>query len=431
MQRSIGNEVWVEEATLQQAPQAVNAGFEDPLTYAPDLYPWILVDTSTAGVTTSAANSGTSSLSVTGGVYQDVAGLKPGQRYEIRAWAQEGATGAEAILMVDDRAARNLETIRQPVSNTSFEELGVVFTATQTGAARIQLSSVMGAIYWDDVTIVESKTPQPANDGFESGMPGTVSPWVGGAPSSGTGRTGTNSLQLGSGQNATQTVAGLIVGKEYKVIAWAQGTVGGSAKLAVKNGAQLIAETLEPSFATSAFQMFSIDFAAPSTDISTHLESVNGMIHWDDVSVLVTGTPFSGPGIILRGRYEGTSAASLNHLDLVVDSVAGIEKCWVRYDPSPGEFLLIGDDNTTILQPHVAPSSATTVSKQPVHAAWHPLLGCTKRERPQRRLPGELWREHVGRERRLDSCRGQSGRESRRVSAGDGFERAVAQQGWL
>jgi hypothetical protein len=121
---------------------------------------WNPFGATSSSVTGALAYAGQSSLAQSGGgggVYQDVTGLVPGQKYRVTGRARSAAaTSAQAMLWVHDSTGGNAvpDGPRTPGSGV-WEEFGLTFTATGTGTARLHLYDLGGAgtLYWDDIQL--------------------------------------------------------------------------------------------------------------------------------------------------------------------------------------------------------------------------------------------------------------------------------------
>jgi hypothetical protein len=123
---------------------------------------WNAFGSAVSTLTTAVANSGSISLQETGGtggVYNDISGLLPGELYRISARGRSApGTSSQAILWVHDTTSVNATAgpLVTP-SSTSWDSYGTNFVATNTGKVRVHLQSIggSGTIYWDDVQLTK------------------------------------------------------------------------------------------------------------------------------------------------------------------------------------------------------------------------------------------------------------------------------------
>ena len=334
-----------------------NAGFEsDPGFTSEPFYPWIkTIDDVTASLTSAAAASGSNSLQVTtvttgGGVYQDMASLRPGQTYEIAVKAQAGSGTATAKLSANDRQGNNAASTSLDVGTAAFEELRLVFTATNTGAVRLELENVDPGttIYWDEVSIWESKVPQAVNPGFESS--GETAPWVPDSSppvtasvSSVVVRTGSAAVEMsGAVGGLSQDVFGLAAGQTYRVTAWAQAAANttADARLWVDDTAGGNNLTNDQTVNDSGFQRLDVDFVATETRaMRIHLHRLAGTFYWDDVSItsVVTDNPPTATMPTADSQTVTTNSQSSVVITLTGSDPAGEDLTFsIPNPPDPG-----------------------------------------------------------------------------------------------
>ncbi len=273
---------------LQVNPPIVNPDFESPF-----LYPWKRSSKVQAKVVNSLARSGKGSVELSGEagyIYQDVSGLSPGRRYEIRVWARSDGRPAVAALGLHDKRNQNEQSSgMRAVSVSEYTPLSAPFTASETGVVRIHLTyhGGEGPVYFDDVTVGRAGT---SNGGFEDK---TLAPWS----SHGEVETaiekeivfgGTQSLaQSGAPGGVSQTIRNLDPKKRYQAIAWVRAAPEAAAQAALKPGGGRIQDGPR-TVSTEHFEPFVVDFE-PDSDgtIELRLERVegSGAIYWDDVLV--------------------------------------------------------------------------------------------------------------------------------------------------
>ena len=274
---------------LQVNPPVANADFESPF-----LHPWKRSAKIQARVVRSPVHAGTGSLELMGEpgyFYQDVSGLSPGRRYEVRVRARSaGGRPAIAALSLHDKRNRQEESSgMRPVSDSAFELLTAPFTASETGVVRIHLTyhEGEGPVYFDDVAVRDVGTP---NGGFEGA---SLGPWTSYGDAVAAIETelvfsGSQSLvQSGSAGGVSQTIKNLDPAKHYQVIAWVRAApdsdVQAELKLAdgrIQDGPRTVsAERFEP---------FAVDFkpeAGGTMGLALERAGGSGAIYWDDVFV--------------------------------------------------------------------------------------------------------------------------------------------------
>lgn len=229
-------------------------------------------------------------------VYQDVAGLVPGQMYQVSAWVQSSTptTNGVELWLHDTQGNGSVANLVSP--GTGWQQFSTAFTATSIGKLRIHLMQVSGTAettYWDDVTV----TPLPPNGDFETGA---LSPWAiagGNAVIGTTAHSGAYGAALGGGAVQSwiyQDVAGLTPGQAYQVSTWvkASTSVANSVELWLHdtqgNGSSYIYATTG-----TGWQQVSIPFTATATGkLRIHLIQAGNSIttYWDDVVVAPKAT---------------------------------------------------------------------------------------------------------------------------------------------
>lgn len=152
------------ETSQPIAGEITNSGFEDS-----DIDSWALFQGVRATVTSLRARSGLHSLAETegvGSVYQDVSGLRPGQRYRISAFvaASPGATASSQLAVYDPGA--NVAVFSKPLHpNADWQLLSDSITLGNSTTLRIHLfrTEGTGTIYWDDMRIDPDNGQDDAN----------------------------------------------------------------------------------------------------------------------------------------------------------------------------------------------------------------------------------------------------------------------------
>ena len=273
---------------LQINPPIVNPDFESPF-----LYPWKRSSKVQAKVVNSLARTGKGSVELSGEagyIYQDVSGLSPGRRYEIRVWARSDGRPALAALGLHDKRNQNEQSSgMRAVSVSEYAPLTAPFTASETGVVRIHLTyhGGEGPVYFDDVTVGRAGT---SNGGFEDITP---APWIAyGEAETAIEREivfgGAQSLaQSGAPGGVSQTIANLDPEKRYQVIAWVRAAPEATAQALLKLAAGRIKDGPR-TVSAEHFEPFVVDFE-PDSDgtIELRLERLegSGAIYWDDVLV--------------------------------------------------------------------------------------------------------------------------------------------------
>jgi hypothetical protein len=89
-------------------------------------------------------------------IYQDVAGLIPGQQYQVTAWVKSNtsSTNGVEVWLHDTQEAGIAYTEISPTAN--WQQITTLFTATNTGKLRIHLVQIPGTAettYWDDIAV--------------------------------------------------------------------------------------------------------------------------------------------------------------------------------------------------------------------------------------------------------------------------------------
>ncbi len=277
---------------LQVNPPVVNPSFESPF-----LYPWKSSSKIEAKIVNSPARSGKGSVALSGEagyIYQDVSGLSPGRRYEVRVWARSDGRPAVAALGLHDKQNQNKQSSGMlPVSVSEYAPLAAAFTASETGVVRIHLTyhGGEGPVYFDDVTVGRAGT---SNGGFEDK---TLAPWnadseVETAIEKDVVFGGAQSLaQSGAPGGVSQTLEDLDPEKEYQVIAWVRSAPEAATQAALKLAGGRIQDGPR-TVSTKHFEPFAVDFK-PNADgtIELRLERVegSGALYWDDVLVRERG----------------------------------------------------------------------------------------------------------------------------------------------
>ena len=230
-------------------------------------------------------------------IFQDVAGLIPGQMYEVSVWVESSSASNNGVeLWLHDTQGNGLVS-NTITPGTGWQQFSVAFTATAVGKLRIHLIQLSGTsenTYWDDVTV----RPLPPNGGFETA---SLSPWLiagGNAAVGATAHTGAYSANLGGTTTQSwiyQDVAGLVPGQTYQVSAWVTSSSSST------NGVQLWVHDTQGNGASSAFlslntswQQISTSFTATSTGkLRIHLVQLPGTsetTYWEDVTVSPVST---------------------------------------------------------------------------------------------------------------------------------------------
>ena len=273
---------------LQVNPPIVNPGFENPF-----LHPWKSSSKIQAKIVSSSARSGKGSVELSGEagyIFQDVSGLSPGRRYEVRVWARSDGRPAVAALGLHDKRNNHKESSGMlPVSVSEYGPLSAPFTASETGVVRIHLTyhGGEGPVYFDDVTVGQ---PGTSNGGFENIA---AAPWIAyGEAETAIEREivfgGAQSLaQSGAPGGVSQTIANLDPEKRYQVIAWVRAAPEATAQASLKLAAS---RTKDGPRTVSAehFEPFALDFE-PDSDGTIELQlergEGSGALYWDDVLV--------------------------------------------------------------------------------------------------------------------------------------------------
>ena len=273
---------------LQVNPPIVNPGFENPF-----LHPWKSSSKIQAKIVGSSARSGKGSVELSGEagyIFQDVSGLSPGRRYEVRVWARSDGRPAVAALGLHDKRNNHPESSGMPpVSVSEYAPLAAPFTASETGVVRIHLTyhGGEGVVYFDDVTVERAGT---SNGGFEDKAP---VPWI----SYGEAETalekeivfgGAQSLaQSGAPGGVSQTIANLDPEKRYQVIAWVRAAPEATAQASLKLAGGRIQDGPR-TVSAEHFEPFALDFE-PAADGTIELQlergEGSGALYWDDILV--------------------------------------------------------------------------------------------------------------------------------------------------
>ena len=217
--------------TLQSPSGVFLSGFESGT-----LPPWMAFGGGAAAVTGGAARSGSFGLEVSGGsglsVFRDVAGLTPGQTYEVTAHVRSSPGSAAAFLWLHDTTGGNLSVFQPAPGAATYQPIKLQYRANATGAVRIHLDFVGGAgkVEWDDISVAERNSEEY---GFESGG---LAPWVtfgGGAAAvtGGAARSGSFGLEVsgGSGLSVFTDLTWLTPGQTYEVTAYVRRSPGSAA----------------------------------------------------------------------------------------------------------------------------------------------------------------------------------------------------------
>jgi hypothetical protein len=309
---------------LIQLPGTAETTYWDDVTVTPlppnrdfetaSLTPWLiyggnalLSNTSHSGFY-GAALGGTTAQTL---LYQDVAGLVPGQMYQVSAWVKSSiaATNGVELWLHDTQENGSVANLVSP--DTDWQQFSTAFTATSIGKLRIHLMQVSGTAettYWDDVTV----TPLPPNGDFETG---TLSPWAiiaGDAAIGTTAHSGAYGAALGGGTVLSwiyQDVAGLIPGQSYQVSTWVKASSSAANSIEIwlhdtqGNGSSYLF------FPTGVgWQRFSVPFTATVTGkLRIHLLQAGNSIttYWDDVVV----APQASGGAMMMATPSSSVAA--------------------------------------------------------------------------------------------------------------------------
>jgi len=135
-----------------------NAGFEGA-----NLSPWRVFGSATAGLSGVLYYEGKQALELanTGGVFQDIAGLKAGALYRISARARSVCgSPAAGSLWLHDTLGRNAVTDGpRQVPCDRWDEFSADFKAEFPGMLRIHLTELTGKgrVFWDDVRMVRRR----------------------------------------------------------------------------------------------------------------------------------------------------------------------------------------------------------------------------------------------------------------------------------
>lgn len=246
-------------------------------------------------------------------IYQDVAGLIPGQMYVVSVWVQSSLVQNNGVLVFLHDTQGNGAVYNAVTATTGWQLVSTAFTATSTGQLRIHLVQNPGTAeltYWDDVMV----TPLPPNGDFETG---TFSPWAiaGGNASIGTtAHTGAYGATLGGTTTQSwifQDVAGLVPGQQYQVTAWVYSNSATTNGVAVwlhdTQGNGVSGAAISP---TTAWQQITALFTATSTGkLRIHLVQFAGTAettYWDDVAVV----PSTGSGTSNMAMAQSTLASA-------------------------------------------------------------------------------------------------------------------------
>jgi hypothetical protein len=244
-------------------------------------------------------------------IYQDVAGLIPGQMYVVSTWVQSSLAQNNGVLVFLHDTQGNGAVYNSVPATTAWQLVSTAYTATSTGKLRIHLVQNPGTAeltYWDDVTV----TPLPPNGDFEQGALG---PWLvagGNAATGTTAHTGAFGATLGGTTAQSwiyQDVAGLVSGTTYQVSAWVNSPTpqSGTATLYVHD-TQGANSVYAPISSATGWQQVNASFTATSTGkLRIHLVQSAGTsltTYWDDVAVV----PSSGSGTSSMAMAQGIVA---------------------------------------------------------------------------------------------------------------------------
>jgi hypothetical protein len=269
-----------------------------------------------------------------GGVVQNISSLLPGRQYVISAWVNV-AVGNAAVLVVDDSANSATQQITtQGATNGTWQLISLPFTADSTGAINVHLiSNATGALYWDDVSVVQALNV--GNYSFESGSMSSWTAFSGSNASISTSAAHAGSysiLMSNAGGGVVQNISSLLPGRQYVISAWVNVAVGNAAALVVDDSANSATQQTATQGATNGtWQLISLPFTADSTGaVNVHLISDGtGAIYWDDVSVVqeigsftisgqvtAAGSGLSGITVTLTGTTTaGTSISQTTTTD--------------------------------------------------------------------------------------------------------------------
>ena len=284
--------------------------------------PWLPFGSTASLVTNALANGGAFSLiesGGSGGVYQDLTGLMPGQFYNVSARAHAAAgNSCCALLWLHDTTggAAVTDGARIP-SSADWDLFSANFVADNTGKMRIHLydTGTSGALYWDDVT-----ARQGLQEGFENG---TLAPWlqsgsVTAVVSSALPESGAYSLAESGGSGLVyRDFSGLQPGQYYRVTVRARSAVGtsGQAFLYVHDttGASTVVDGPRiPS--SNGWDEFAVNFLATVTGaVRIHLVYTGGVgtVYWDQLQVLrAWGSGFEN-GTIAPWSVTGATTQSI------------------------------------------------------------------------------------------------------------------------
>jgi len=143
--------VYFDDVTVTEKSVA-NGGFESN-----EPAPWETDGDADIALSDEMASSGTRSLALSnanGAVTQQLSGLRPGELYQVTAWARLSPNAKGQALLKAGKDERRDGP--RNVSESNFQPFSADFKADAKGGASIQLryTGGQGTLYWDDVTVV-------------------------------------------------------------------------------------------------------------------------------------------------------------------------------------------------------------------------------------------------------------------------------------
>jgi hypothetical protein len=224
-------------------------------------------------------------------VFQNVAGLIPGELYRITVFAQAapGTTGFGSLYVHDTTGVNAVADGPRNISPGAWQEYAVNFVATSTEAMRIDLiSNSSVTLYWDDVHIFRGW-----GEGFEQA---DQTAWTvfGGAAWNRTGaalNSGLFSALTTGSSGIFQNIGPITPGQFYHVTACGHSELGsnGMAVLYVHDttGANTVFDgPRSPSFID--WDRYAVNFPATSTSevrINLIQNVPNQALYWDDIQI--------------------------------------------------------------------------------------------------------------------------------------------------
>jgi Carbohydrate binding domain/GBS Bsp-like repeat len=261
------------------------------------LSPWLGFGGTQQSASTAAAHGGSYSIrqwGADGGMYQDARGLIPGQMYRVKAWVRAESGVANAQLWAHDTFGANNSLTGALAISAAWQQLSIVYTATNGGALRLHLQKIgsAGVLYWDDITVTG---PVALNPGFESGA---LTNWgISNNPELFTASTaqkfaGSYAMRIDPGAPALAwaDVDGVDAGVTYQIEVWLKGTS------ALDTGQVTLDDTMGGNVVQSLFlygadqewRRVRLNYTANGTGkvrVKLARSSGSGAIYWDELSV--------------------------------------------------------------------------------------------------------------------------------------------------